>query len=230
MSQAESPADTIQDETNDLQESADQPSSHIAGYLARVPQWLTVWVPTVTAVVAMALSLYTLAATSATPDVRIIMPEKVRVAQGGESGAFVYLRPTWLAHGSSERTEVVTGVRLVVERLGASQDAAAFAWDEQGDWHYDPVQQTLTWVFTGDPGPFLIAPEEAEIFTGLFVGPRDFRFVPGRYRLTLVGERAVAERPVSASMEIVLEEDAVAYLDEAQGTRFLEFAGVTGAD
>jgi hypothetical protein len=181
------------------------------------------WVPIVTAVSSILLSTYTLVTARYEPDVRVLMPKQVRMAQGGSRGAYLYVRPVFIAAGPSERVEVITDVYLQVEPRDRGRQGAQFVWDEQGIWRYDPATQELTWTYTDDAGPFLVYAGDAELFTGLFVGPREWRFEAGGYRITLVAERAVSARPLTGSFEVEFSEESIQLLNESGGTRFLTF-------
>ncbi|MCC6168813.1 MAG: hypothetical protein IT329_16445 [Caldilineaceae bacterium] len=196
--------------------------SEQASLVAFFQGWLSTWVPIVTALISLVISLYTFVVATQAPEVRLIMPDVVRIAQGGESGPFVYLQPIFVNTGQSERVEVVTGVQLRVEPVD-QPGGVDFVWDEQGTWLFDPNTQSLNWAFTADPGAFLVNANNAQDFTGLFIGPQAWRFAPGVYRIQVIAERATARTPLAASIEVELAQADIDYLDEAQGTRFLTF-------
>lgn len=185
--------------------------------------WLSTWVPIVTALISLVISLYTFAVATQAPEVRLIMPDVVRIAQGGESGPYVYLQPIFVNTGQSERVEVVTSVQLRVEPVDPPGGGVDFVWDEQGTWLFDPNTQSLNWVFTADPGAFLVSANNARDFTGLFIGPKEWRFAPGVYRIHVSAQRVTARAPLAASIEVELAQADIEYLDEAQGSHFLTF-------
>jgi hypothetical protein len=190
---------------------------------SNVPQWLSLWVPIVTAIISLAISLYTLAVTTVEPEVLLIMPDQVRISQGAQSGPLLYVQPVFISTGLSERTEVITGIRLQVEAVDQSRSGVEFVWDEQGTWAVDPSTQNFNWVFAGDPGPFLVSPKNAQFFMGLFIGPSDWLFEPGTYRITMIADRITNSRSLNAGIEISLSAEDLDYLNQSQGTRFLMF-------
>jgi hypothetical protein len=198
--------------------------SNKASFLSYVPGWLTIWVPIVTALVSLAISLYTFVVTTQDPEVLLVMPEVVRIAQGGEGGAYVYLQPIFAGVGLSDRVEVIGGIQLRVEPIDQPDRGADFVWDERGTWVFDPNTQGLSWAFTADPGAFLVSVKNAQDFTSLFIGPRDWRFAPGAYSVRVIAERAGRSDALAAAIEIELAQADITYLDEAKGTRFLTFA------
>lgn len=187
---------------------------------------LSTWVSSITAVVSLAISLYTLVITTYEPEVLLIMPNQVRITQGGQSGPLLYVQPVFISTGLSDRIEVITGLRVQVEPTSGSSEGADFVWDEQGSWVVDPNTQYFNWVFTGDSGPFLVSAENAQDFTGLFIGPREWLFEPGSYRITVIAERITTSQPLQASVEVELGEEQLAFLSQSQGAQFLIFPAV----
>lgn len=186
---------------------------------------LSVWVSIVTAVLSLVISIYTLVITTYEPELLLIMPNQVRIGQGGDSGPLLYIQPMIISTGLSERVEVITGIRVQVEAMDQSQSHVEFVWDEQGTWVVDPSTQNFNWVFTGDSGPFLVSAKNAKDFTGLFIGPDDWLFEPGTYRITMIADRITNRQPLTATIEILLSNESVDYLNQSQGTRFLVFPG-----
>lgn len=191
--------------------------------LTHVPIWLSFWVPIVTALASLALSLYTFAVTMQNPDMLVVMPDVVRIAQGGPSGPLIYAQPVFIGTGMSERVDVVTGIHLRVEPINPSGGSVEFVWDEQGEWVYDPVTQHFNWIYKGDSGAFLVGARNAQDFMGLFIGPQEWRFEPGRYRIVLVADRVTNRQPLSEAIEIVLAPENVEFLNQSQGSTFLTF-------
>jgi hypothetical protein len=190
---------------------------------SNVPQWLSFWVPIVTAIISLAISLYTLVVTTVEPEVLLIMPSQVRITQGGQSGPLLYVQPVFVSAGMSERIEVITGIRITVEPIDQSRSAVEFVWDEQGTWVVDPNTQYFNWVFTGDAGPFLVSAKNAQFFTGLFIGPNEWLFEPGTYRITMIADRITASQPLQASVEVTLSQEKLDYINQSQGAQFLIF-------
>lgn len=196
--------------------------------LARPPALLTQWVALIVSVLSLTLSSFALIAASLQPDVRGLMPAQVRVAQGGSQGPYLYLQPAFIHTGASQRAEIITDVKVHVEPVGGGA-GANFVWNEQGEWRYDPATQEVSWGYLGDPSPFVLSPERAELFTGLFVGPQEWHFAPGAYRLTLTAQRMVGSEPVQVSGEVELTQEQVDAMNSSQGARFLTFP-VTARD
>lgn len=188
-----------------------------------LPEQLSAWVSIITAVVSLAISLYTLIVTTYEPELLLIMPNQVRIAQGGNSGPYLYLQPTFVSTGLSERAEVIRWIQVEVARVDGTGETIEFAWDEQGQWVNDPETMFFNWVFTADAGPFLVSARNAQHSMGLFIGPRDWRFEAGRYRITLTAERITVADPLVKSVEVELAEDEVEYINQSQGQQFLIF-------
>jgi hypothetical protein len=188
----------------------------------RLPRPKAAWIPTITAAVSFLISIYTFLSTSRPPRIELIPPRLVRIAQGGPAGPHVYLQPVLLGQGRGERAEVVLGFTLRAEPL-AGGAAADFIWDETGEWIFDSETQELSWAYLSDPGPVLLTAQTALAPTLLFVGPADWRFDPGAYRLTLLVEPAVGRGAIQERFGIALTEEDARILEETRGARFLTF-------
>lgn len=188
-----------------------------------LPDWLSNWVATLTALISLAISLYTLVITTHEPQLQLIMPNQIRIAQGGDSGPLLYVQPMFISTGLSDRVEVVTDIRLQVEAIGREGAPVDFVWDERGEWVVDPNTMYFNWVFTGDSGPFLVSARDAQFFTALFIGPRDWLFGPGNYRISVTAERITVKQPLAASIEVQLSQEQVDFLNQSQGQQFLIF-------
>jgi hypothetical protein len=81
----------------------------------------------------------------------------------------------------------------------------------------------FNWVFRGDPGPFLVSAREAQDFTALFIGPRDWSFEAGTYRITLTADRITVAEALVASVEVELDAESLAFINQSEGSQFLIF-------
>ena len=188
-----------------------------------MPEQISAWVSVITAVVSLVISLYTLVVTTTRPELLLIMPNQVRITQGGNSGPYLYLQPTFVSTGLSERIEVIRWIRVEVARVDGAGEPVEFGWDEQGEWVNDPETMFFNWVFTEDAGPFPVSARDAQHSMGLFIGPREWLFEPGRYRITLTAERIAVDEPLIGSVEVELGAEQLEYINQSQGNQFLIF-------
>jgi hypothetical protein len=184
---------------------------------------MLIWAPFAMSLVSFAISMYTFFVATGQPEVMVVMPRQVRVAQGGQAGAYVYLQPGLIHTGENDRVEVILNLKLRIQPV-QGVPPAEFAWDEQGNWTYTPNTQELTWTFVADAAPLLVSPKSAQLPTLLFIGPQDWAFQPGSYRLTLIAERAVNRRPLERSITITLTPEQIDSLNAAAGQRFITVA------
>lgn len=191
--------------------------------LPELRQMILTWTPLTIALISLAMGLYNFVMAGRTPELVLVLPDKVRIAQGGAVGPLLYIQPVFVTSGPGARTEVISGMSLRAEPLDRVGPAAEFEWREQGTWSYDPQSRELTWLYTGDAAPFLVGPQQAALLTGLFIGPVQLPFEPGRYRLTLTAQRIVEQRPLTASIEVNLAADALEYINASEGQRFMDF-------
>jgi hypothetical protein len=204
--------------------SHEQPITRWSERFARPPALLTQWVALLAAMLSLGISSFTLVTTNREPDVRGLMPDQVRLVQGGSQAPYLYVQPAFVRTGASQRAEIITDMTVRVEPLEGGRPSGAwadFTWTEQGEWLYDPTVRETTWSYTSDDSPFVVSPEQAQVFTGVFTGPPEWRFVPGAYRLTLTAERMVGSEPVQLSGEVVVTQEQIDTLNAGAGMRFL---------
>jgi hypothetical protein len=179
--------------------------------------------PIVIALSSFVLSAYTFAINSRMPQVEIILPRQIRVAQGEQFGyAYVYFQPTFVHAGASTQVEVVRSARLEFAPVDGG-DPVAFDWRESGRFAYDPATRSLNYVYEDDFAPLLLSRETAQSTLGTFFGPPGWYFTPGQWRATLTAERVKNQRPLAASFIFTLDEESVETLNTAGGTIFLPF-------
>lgn len=189
-----------------------------------VPQALTTWVPFVTSLISFAIALYTFIITTQQPEIQIILPEQVRIAQGADYGfAYLYLQPTFVHTGASQRVEVIRNLRVEV-RQASADDPTTFVWAEQGKLVYDQsVARALSYEYVADASPLLIGPNSAQSPFATFNGPSEWYFTPGSYQITLVAERAVADEDLTQTFRVTFTQENVDFLNENKGHAFLTF-------
>ena len=179
------------------------------------------WVPLTASLVSLILSIGSIVIATRDPSVVLILPEQIRLAQGGGAGnAIAYLQPTLVSTGNNDRVEVVRDLRLVVTPPDGG-DPRAFAWDESGRLLFDAGTQRLSYEYLSDAAPLLVTPREAQNPLALFQGPDGWLFEPGAYELRLVADRIVASGSLEATFEIELTADEVDRLNASGGSEFL---------
>lgn len=186
-------------------------------------QTVLTWLPLCIALISLGMGFYNFVVAQRVPDVLLILPDQVRIAQGGASGPLLYMQPAFVASGPGARPELVVGMTLRVQPLDQDGPSVSFAWREQGGWDFDQPSNSLTWRYSGDAAPFLIGPQSPALFTALLIGPQGWRFTPGRYRLTLVAERVVNQRPLEGSVVVTLEPEPLEFLNQSEGRSFRTF-------
>ncbi len=179
------------------------------------------WVPMAGALLALPLSAAALWVSLQQPEVLLIMPDQVRVAQGRESGsAYLYLQPAFVNTGGNNRVEVIRDMRLAV----AGPASADFEWTQQLRLVGDPETDTLSYEYAGDAAPLLISPSSANSSLSLFDAPPGWHFEPGTYTFTLSAQRVVVNVPMEATFTVSLSAEDVAALDQPGPDRFLTFS------
>lgn len=158
------------------------------------------------------------------PQVMLIMPDVVRVAQGEDYGfAYLYVQPAFVNTAKNDRVEVIRTMTLVVERVGdgSTTEPVSFSWAEQATFEYDQVTGELNYRWLADAAPLVVSPDRAQTPICVFNGPPGWYFEPGTYRLTLIADLVVGTREVSGTAEITPSESEIQMLNESKGHRFI---------
>jgi hypothetical protein len=181
------------------------------------------WVPVTASLVSLILSLVAIFVSTQQPDVTLVLPDQIRVAQGRWVGAaFVYLQPAFVSTGRNERIEVIRDMTLRVEPAGGPP--VELAWTEQVRFTGNATSNGLAYEYAGDAVPLLVSPRSAAAPIGLFQAPAGFFFAAGTYTLTLSADRVVAGSPLSATFRMTLTDEHIAAIDPADARRFVSVA------
>jgi hypothetical protein len=180
------------------------------------------WVPLTAAFLSLILSIASIVISLRQPEVLLILPDQVRVAQGRGSGsAFVYLQPAFVSTGQNDRVEVIRDMTLQVQP--ASGAGVSFRWDEQARLVGDADSGTLSYQYVADAVPLLESPRSASAPLCLFDAPDGWFFAPGTYTFTLVADRVVSSDPIRDSFAVALSAVDIAFLDGPGAEQFLSF-------
>jgi hypothetical protein len=176
---------------------------------------LTGVAPLAIAIVSLALSIYTYIEANRAPEIWLSAPDVVRVAAGER--AWFYVQSRLVSAARNDRVAIVTGLRLEVSGPDDGWPAA-FVWDEQGTWQYDPVGQGLTWIYLADAAPLVVGPSSPQLPICLFEGPPDWRWQEGTYRVTIVAELGQDTDPLRETFEVTLPAEMVELIHSQPGT------------
>jgi hypothetical protein len=180
------------------------------------------WVPLMGALLALPLSAAALWVSLQQPEVILILPDQIRVAQGRESGsAYVYLQPAFVSTGRNDRIEVIRD--MAVEVTPGAGDAVILSWTQQLRLVSDPASGGLRYEYVADAVPLLVGPRDAAAPLALFDAPDGWHFGPGAYRFRLVAQRVVTGLPLSGEFTLTVGQADVDFLDQPGPERFLTF-------
>lgn len=196
-----------------------------AGGRARRPiqRFLTLaLVPLTASFLSLILSVAAIFISSQQPEVLLVVPDQIRIAQGRQSGsAFVYLQPAFVSTGRNERVEVIRDMTLSVQSSAGTQ--TDFSWTEQVRLVGDSESTGLSYEYAGDAVPLLVSARTASSPVGLFDAPDGFFFAAGTYTFTLMADRVVAADGLRATFTVTISADDITFLDESGTNRFLTF-------
>jgi hypothetical protein len=180
------------------------------------------WVPLTASMLSLVLSVVAIIASTQQPQVMLILPDQVRVAQGRSTGgAYVYLQPAFVNTGQSDRVEVIRDMRLEVTPIDGSSGPVDFDWTEQLSLVGDASSGGLSYRHEADAVPLLVSPRNAVAPLSLFRAPEGWFFAPGTYSFRLLADRVVVSAPVSGQFSVDLSADNVAFLDQPGPDQFL---------
>ncbi|HEY8136043.1 MAG TPA: hypothetical protein VIF08_08400 [Candidatus Limnocylindrales bacterium] len=178
------------------------------------------WVPLAAALLSLPLSAAAILISLQQPEVLVILPDQVRVAQGHQSGAaYLYLQPAFVSTGRSERIEVIRDMRLEVSGPGEPTD---LEWTQQLRLVSQPGGG-LSYEYVGDAVPLLVSPRDAAAPLALFEAPQGWFFTAGDYTFKLVADRVITGQPLTDEFTVSLDDADIQFLDEPGTERFLTF-------
>jgi hypothetical protein len=181
------------------------------------------WVPITASLVSLVLSVTNLVTANREPEVLVVPPRQVRVAQGEDFGfAYLYVQPAFVHTGQNDRIEVIQDMMVRIDPAGGGA-AAEFKWDEQAELVYDQTSKSLNYRYVADAVPLLVSPRNAQVPLAVFNGPQGWYFKPGTHRATIVAHRVVHSAPLEAAFEFTMTEKDVEFLSSSRGHRFLAF-------
>jgi hypothetical protein len=180
------------------------------------------WVPLTAALLSLVLSVTAIVVSTRQPDVLLIMPDLVRVADGRESGgAYDYLQPAFVTTGGNDRVEVIRGMALEV--TPPAGDRATFTWTEVLRLVTDPAGG-LGYEYVADAAPLVVGPRSAATPLGLFKAPSGWFFAAGTYQFKLIADRVVVAAPLTGTFSVTLSAENIAFLDQPGADKFLSFS------
>lgn len=180
------------------------------------------WVPLAAALLSLPLSAFALYLTVQQPQVTLIMPDQVRVAQGRQSGAaYVYLQPAFVSTGANDRVEVIGDMALEV--VTPAGETVSFAWTQQLRLVDDGDGTGLSYEYVADAIPLLISPRQAAAPLALFNAPAGWHFAAGRHTVRLVADRVVTGQPLSESFALDITQANIDFLEQPGPELFLTF-------
>lgn len=179
------------------------------------------WVPLTAALLSLPISATALVLSMQQPEVLLILPDQIRVAQGRDGGsAYVYLQPAFVSTGRNERVEVVRDMHL---RVTPPSGAAEFTWSQVLRLVTDPATGGLSYEYVADAVPLLISPRDAAAPLSLFDAPEGWFFEAGEYLFELVADRVVTGQPLTAQFQLTLSAEDIAFLEQPGMEQFLTF-------
>jgi len=168
------------------------------------------------------LSMVAIYTATQQPQVILILPHAIRVAQGRSTGAaYVYFQPAFVNTGANDRVEVIRDMTLRVARADGSAPPTDFVWTEVVNLVTDPTSGALSYQHDADAVPIVISAKNAAAPLSLFQAPSGWFFTPGTYTFTLTANRVVADTPVTGQVTLTLSADNVSFLDQPGADKFL---------
>ena len=102
-------------------EEAMAASDRVLG-LSKLPNWLSFWVPIVTALFSLVIAVFSLLISTQDPEVVLIMPSHVLmdISDRSDSAPYVpqniYLQPNFVGTGNNSRVELINRMTLKIDR------------------------------------------------------------------------------------------------------------------
>lgn len=125
---------------------------------------LHAWTTTAVAVIALALSVISLAQNMVPPGIDMVMPNQIRLVQGpGTTDSLVvYVQPSMSIARKSDRTAVLTSFALTLHKADATQPDPVIYWNEFGQFTSIPDTGMFNYQRIGDPQPLVVTQDKPQ--------------------------------------------------------------------
>lgn len=160
---------------------------HQTTWLRRLQEWTTF----VIAVAAFSLSVVNWAQTNRQPAISLILPERLKIAQG-LTEAWLYVQPSFLIDRKSDRTASLGSLYLHLHRADGQVPDPPLFWDETGQFTYDQKTGDQNYQYLSDPLPIVVTQDKPASPLILFASDTQ-ALSPGRWDATLTAIQNDAE-------------------------------------
>jgi hypothetical protein len=195
---------SVDDRTELPQESAAAqapPPRHTRSLTER----LNTWVPMVTAVAALALSVVTWAQSQRTPEVTMNLPSIIRIGAESPESFDVYLQPSFSVPRSYDSTARISAVQFAFSLEGAVETRAPnFYWHDSGIFG-QLDEGGFGWTYASDPAPFIVGHQEPQRPTIRFIA-LDERISPGHWTGSITAARGPGQEALVERFCVVVSE------------------------
>ena len=215
-------------------DSPDKAPASVVNGVGTVANWLRAKAldigALVISLVALGLSAYSFHLTTETPEVRMQIPEKVRVMQATQDDeAELYLQPHFINTGKNARGDVIDSIDLSVTYLPNGESVERkdiwFQPESYGKWDVSKEEYDLEYFFQdsysigSDPYPLVLGPATSEAPVVSFEAEEGFSFEPGTYQITIRASRVSKKsEPLKKTINIELTQAYIGLLN-AKGDR-----------
>jgi hypothetical protein len=198
-----------------------EPPARPTVVLSHVPRWLYVWVPIVTSLASLGIALWSLVLSTSEPQLQLVMPQWVRIGQGGTQLTRVIIQPSFISTGS-DRVDLIQGMKLRVEAIDGG-DTRELTWLEVGEWDRSVQNAQPQYRYVSDPSPLLVTPSNPQLPIALFTTDPGWKFKAGTYRLTITAQRTVNAVPLVASTQVTLPPEMIKWFEDNNGQFYWGF-------
>jgi hypothetical protein len=176
------------------------------------------WTTVVTAVAALVLSITTYRQLNHRPDIQMVMPKLIRIAQS-DTYTWLYIQPSFTVQEKTDLTGVVSSVRVAL-RGPPGTNRPRFYW-----WGVAAFSQNngqgLSYGYLADPAPLVVTQDKPQAqylrFNSLVPV-----FTIGRWNGSLIVDRQ-GQSPLSTSFCIDMSASALQQIQQAQGNTWYLF-------
>jgi hypothetical protein len=198
-----------------------QPAARLepARLFSGIPNWLSFWVPIVTSLASFVISITSLFIAGQEPELAVTLPAQMRAVQA-PTYTYLYLQPAFFSRGRNERSETIITLRLRAEpeQGGAAAD---FRCLEHGEWEWDVANRVASYKYLRDAVPLVVSPGSPQSPLCTFIGPSDWFFQAGVYRMTLEADRSVAATPLISTFTANIDQRHVDFWATNEGRQWI---------
>lgn len=182
------------------------------------PPWLVGWIALAASAVSLIISGATFFLTQRRPNIRLVLPLRLRLAVHPKGDAWLYMQPILVNVGRSTRADVLDDIRLeLTEPNGTSRH---LEYIETSKTVWDSERREVHVEYAHEAAPVIVAQNAVRSDMLTFKTTTQSSFAAGKYSGILYARSVASSKLLQARFTVIIEEHHVSTWRESDGRRF----------